>query len=412
MVREDDAARGVRLGGGDDTARSRYRRKHALCIGIDRYEHWTPLGNGCADANAVADELENEFGFTVSRLLEHEATRDNISRAIQDELRKEVEEDDLVVVFFAGHGHTELLSGKDHGFIVPVEAPAESLSALIKMDQLSRWTSFLNSRHILYIFDCCFSGLATVRSGSLRLGHDLMGRRARIALTAGGKDQTVVDQGWGDNSVFTGHLLLGLRGAAAQGGVVTAASLFSYLARSVPQHSAQTPAMGSLPGHEGGDVLLRVLDSPAPSVEVAARAAPVTESTVERRSSQEESDGTIGSSADLAPPRGELARLTEKGWVWVGIVVAVAAFGLSLVNPALSAAAIGIFTFAFAAFGPPIWWQVIPWVVLLDSLFVVQADFPPYVQVTLGTIAAHTGFCALISGSRNYGAYMRRRGLH
>lgn len=239
----------------------RYKSKHCLAIGIDQYLDWPRLTNAVHDASGVERVLRESFGFRTSLLLNTEATQAAIATAVQDYLRQTVEEDDLVVIFFAGHGHTERLD-RDHGYIVPVGARQNRLADLIALNQFADWTSYLKSRHILYIFDSCFSGLATERAGVSKFSTDMLGRRARVAIAAGGAGQRVADGGWSNHSVFTGHLLLGLSGEASEPGIgITSTSLFAYLSRTVPRDSDQTPAFGHLPGHGGGEIVLPPLQS-------------------------------------------------------------------------------------------------------------------------------------------------------
>ncbi len=239
-----------------------YRARHLLAIGIDAYEHWPVLAGAVNDAEGVVSTLESRYGFKGTILRNGEATRDAIEAAIVDELRQKAEPDDLVVLFFAGHGHTEKLAdASNRGYIAPVEASVGRVAGLIEMPQLVNWIDYIRSRHVLYIFDSCFSGLITARSGPERWVRDMLSRKARWAITAGGPDQKVADGGWGGHSVFTGLLLQALEGEAPiQGpGPLSASTLFAYLGRAVPEHAPipQTPAVGFLTGHEGGDILLK-----------------------------------------------------------------------------------------------------------------------------------------------------------
>lgn len=239
---------------------SDYRTRHCLAIGIDQYTDYPRLHNAVTDALGFAKLLRESFGFADATLLNQEATRDGIAGAIADSLRSGASAEDLVVIFFAGHGHTEQLpDGREHGYLVPVSARRHSLADLVSMHELANWTNYLPSRHILYIFDSCFSGLVTLRASHSTPRRDMLARRARLAITAGGATETVEDGGWNHHSIFTGLLLQALENdtTADDEGVSTASSLFSYLAKEVPAQANQTPSLGTLPGHEGGDILLR-----------------------------------------------------------------------------------------------------------------------------------------------------------
>ncbi len=238
-----------------------YEKRHCLAVGINQYEHWPRLGNAVHDAMHFAAVMRDDFGFTVKTLIDSAAASETIQEEIVDNLRRGVGENDLAVMFFAGHGHTERLpNGRDRGYVVPVNAREQALADLISMDDIASWTEYLRCRHVLWIFDSCFSGTATVRSSPSQHESDMLQRKARLVITAGGADQQVTDGGWSNHSVFTGLLLLGLIGENRfrSQDTITATELFGYLAREVPNLARQTPAIGCLPGHEGGDILLSV----------------------------------------------------------------------------------------------------------------------------------------------------------
>lgn len=111
--------------------------------------------------------------------------------------------------------------------------------------------------------DACYGGLALTRSlnpGSTRFLKDMMLRYSRQVLTAGKADEVVSDSGGPlpNHSIFTGHLIEGLRGkAATENGVLTASGLMSYVSGKVANdnNSNQTPHYGYIDGD--GDFILQ-----------------------------------------------------------------------------------------------------------------------------------------------------------
>ena len=140
-----------------------------------------------------------------------------------------------------------------------MEAPKEGKVGMLPMEEIRRWTNLLKSRHVLYIFDSCFSGAAA--SGGAGDGKPGFARRV---ITAGASDQVVADGGneFDDHSVFTWRLLKGLSLEETRlDKPVYAKELASYLERHVPQDAAalrlkQTPSEGVLPGHGGATIIL------------------------------------------------------------------------------------------------------------------------------------------------------------
>jgi len=149
------------------------------------------------------------------------------------------------------------------GYLIPVDGTSNKLSSLIRWDDLTRNADIIPAKHMLFIMDACYSGLATQRAippGTQRFLSDMLQRTARQVLTAGKADEVVADGGGpqGRNSIFTGYLLEGLRGAALdKNGVLTANGLMHYVYQQVGQdnRSRQTPHYGHIDGD--GDFILR-----------------------------------------------------------------------------------------------------------------------------------------------------------
>lgn len=235
-----------------------YNRSHALVIGINDYTNASPLGYAVNDAEVVAEFLQTKFSFAkedIRVLLNADATRTAIHKAFLDFSGDSTHVDDRLFVFFAGHGHTERSRRGDVGYLVPSDGDAHDLSTLIRWDTLTRDADLIDAKHILFIMDACYGGLAITRAlkpGSLRFLKDMLERVARQVLTAGKADEVVADLGGPrpDHSVFTGHLLDALDGAAAADGIVTANAVMSYVYQQVGKDddSKQTPHYGYLAG--------------------------------------------------------------------------------------------------------------------------------------------------------------------
>src|SRR5713101_4966878 len=89
--------------------RPRYTGSRALVVGINGYQYVAPLQYARQDAEAIAAVLQDRFGFppaNVTLLLDRDATRSAIRDAYMTYTRDPVEEDDRVLIFYAGHGHT------------------------------------------------------------------------------------------------------------------------------------------------------------------------------------------------------------------------------------------------------------------------------------------------------------------
>lgn len=239
-------------------AAPRYDNSHALVIGINKYQRASPLGCAVSDAEAVADTLRRRFSFpagNVRVLLNEDATRTAIHKSFLDLSGNATSVDDRLLVFFAGHGHTVRARRGDVGYLVPYDGNSDDLSSLLRWDTLTRDADLIQAKHLLFIMDACYGGLAITRAmkpGSLRFLKDMLQRTARQVLTAGKANEVVADRGGprADHSVFTGHLLDALDGAATSSGVVTANGVMAYVCQQVgaDENSSQTPHYGYLQG--------------------------------------------------------------------------------------------------------------------------------------------------------------------
>ena len=153
-----------------------YGRSHALVIGIDDYEHAPRLAHARNDAEALARVLLQRFEFTkenVTILTDAGATkREILGVFLKYAQGGNVGNEDRIVVFFAGHGHT--VSGRrgETGFLLPVDGDLSDLSTLIRWDELTRNADLISAKHMFFVMDACYGGLALSRNpvsaGSMR----------------------------------------------------------------------------------------------------------------------------------------------------------------------------------------------------------------------------------------------------
>ena len=118
------------------------------------------------DAESIQDILVNTFDFPEDnvRLLKNEdATKQNILQAFSD-ITTKAEDKDRVLIYFAGHGETmDLSEGGEMGYLLPVDGDKGDLYlSSIGMDELEKISLMSNAKHMLYLVDACYGGLAAV----------------------------------------------------------------------------------------------------------------------------------------------------------------------------------------------------------------------------------------------------------
>lgn len=238
---------------------STYSESRALIIGINEYQNVQNLEYALNDAKAMNEILVSEFEFkkeNIKCLMDAEATRENILKEYHRFTQPDINVDDKIFVFFAGHGHTINGYRGDTGFLIPYDADVNETSSLIAWKELLLVTDMIRAKHIFFVFDACFSGLALSRSansGRARFLKNMKMRLSRQVLTAGKANEPVADSGGPlpNHSVFTGHLLEGMMGKAkTKNGILTAVGLMNYVYEHVThdKNSNQTPHSGFIDG--------------------------------------------------------------------------------------------------------------------------------------------------------------------
>src|SRR5262245_38411499 len=177
----------------------KYQNSWALVIGINEYQHVPHLHYATNDAEALGSIIVEKLGFpkdNVTNLLDGDATKDKILTSVMGFTKEHVHPDDRLLVFFAGHGHTVRGNRGDVGFLVPVDARRDDPATLIPWHALTKSTELIKAKHVLFIMDACYGGLALMRCvppGTMRFLKDMLQRYSRQVITAGKADQVVSD---------------------------------------------------------------------------------------------------------------------------------------------------------------------------------------------------------------------------
>ena len=223
--------------------------KIALVIGIDAYPD-NPLNGAVADAKAVATRF-GDLGFRVTLLLNRQATLGRLRTELETHMTA-VDPEDQVVVYFAGHGATETtVKGGKRGYLCPVDYRPDQLSrTAYSMDALIETGKRIPARQVLYIFDCCYSGLSLSGAPDRPVRNE--DGKAVYIITAGQENEVAMELPLG-HGLFTYHLLTGLAGAADTNPPderVEARELGEYLVQKVTYWSndRQHPRHGFLTG--------------------------------------------------------------------------------------------------------------------------------------------------------------------
>ena len=191
--------------------KAKFGSYHALLIGNSDYTSLPRVETADADVTALAALLEEHFGFSVTTL--RNATYLDVLAAFST-LMKELGEKDNLLLYYAGHGELDNVTGL--GYWLPVDTEKDRKTNWISSREISVHLEMLPPAHILVVADSCYSGALT-QSSLVRFDaadekersrwiKELAGRRSRTALTSGGL-QPVLDAGGGGHSIFARALL-------------------------------------------------------------------------------------------------------------------------------------------------------------------------------------------------------------
>jgi len=242
-----------------------YDNSWALIIGIDKYQNVSNLDYAVDDAKSVKKLLIEQFNFpsdNITLLLNQKASYTKIKKALSRVTRKAGEKD-RVLIFFAGHGETiDLPESGEMGFLIPVDGEKDDLYATsLEMDELRKVSSLSKAKHMLYLVDACYGGLAATNTRGLEAStpgfiNKITRDKSRQIITAGGRGEKVIEKAEWGHSAFTLNLLRGLQDWMADvnmDGIITGEELGLFLKNRVTKDSEnlQTPQVRRFTSHEG-----------------------------------------------------------------------------------------------------------------------------------------------------------------
>ena len=204
--------------------------RKALIVGVDHYEHVSPLFGCVNDAHSVKAALERHgdgsINFTTPKLLTATGPTDDLSRP---ELKEAIRElfsgsDEIALFYFAGHGHIETTGG----YILTSDSrtgdDGVSLSEVLCLANAS------TVRNKIIILDSCHSGIAGSNPTSSNYSEPLSD--GLTILTASTAEQYATEQNGG--GVFTNLLVDALNGSASNlVGDITPGSVYAHIDQSL-----------------------------------------------------------------------------------------------------------------------------------------------------------------------------------
>jgi uncharacterized caspase-like protein len=231
----------------------------AVVVGINDYPRLPKLKYAVNDAEAFYRLLVEDNRIpreNVTLLTNEQATLVNLRSTLGTRIKNAARENDMVIIFFAGHGATERDSASPDGdglekYLLPVDTdPADLYTTAMPMVEVARILNRIRSERIVFIADACYSGASggrTVNVSGMRANigdgylDRVVGGRGKVIITASSANEVSVEKDELQHGVFTYYLIDGLKGKADwdRDGMVTVDEAYRYVYEQVPKATGQ-----------------------------------------------------------------------------------------------------------------------------------------------------------------------------
>jgi hypothetical protein len=232
-------------------------KDYAILFATDNYDNWSTLLNPINDAKTISSELIKNYGF-LTEVMENSSQAAIFSKLRQYAL-KNYEDDDQLLIFFAGHGFYDEIFKE--GFIVASDSKAndEARISFISHNRLREVVNSIPCKHIFLMIDACFGGTFDPLIARLdRSGDEYtevtktefiqrkLKFKTRKFLTSGGKEY-VSDGKQGKFSPFVRKILDAVRSYGGKDGILTLGELIMFVEKIKPE-----PRFGEFGDNEPG----------------------------------------------------------------------------------------------------------------------------------------------------------------
>jgi Caspase domain len=231
----------------------------AAVIGINDYSNVRKLKYAVSDARAFYDLLLNHIKIppeNVTLLVDKDAGLINLRSVLGTKLKNNAGKDDMVIIYFAGHGATEkdVMSPDGDGlekYLLPFDAdPKDLYSSALPMREISHIFRRIRSERLIFLADACYSGASVGRTVSLSetratISDNFLDRiasaKGTVILTASAANEVSTEDVKLGHGVFTYYLIEGLRGKADtdNDGLISVDEAYQYVSEKVTRATGQ-----------------------------------------------------------------------------------------------------------------------------------------------------------------------------
>jgi hypothetical protein len=218
----------------------------AVVVGVARYEHMPVLKYTDDDAYQIYAFLKSPEGGALPDkqmrvLIDEDATRTNILRAMRQTFLK-ADENDVVLLYFSGHGL--------QGSFLPVDF--DGYNNKLQHQDIQAIFNETKAKHKLCLADACHSGTLTAMKapgGAIKNYYRAFAESeggTALLLSSKGDEYSLEDQGL-RQGIYSHFLIRGLKGEADsnRNKIVTIQELFDFVYKNVRSYTGniQTPTI-------------------------------------------------------------------------------------------------------------------------------------------------------------------------
>jgi hypothetical protein len=202
--------------------------RKALVVGINHYQHGSPLFGCVDDAHSVKAILERDGDGSVNfdvQLLTGTGPTDMVSRSqLRDYIEKLFEGDsEIALFFFAGHGHIEATGG----YILASDSRRGDEG--VSLGDVLVFANQSKAKNKIILLDSCHSGIAGTPPAN---GQNAMLSEGITILTASTAEQYATEEN--GKGVFTTLLVDALNGGGANlVGEISPGGIYAYIDQSL-----------------------------------------------------------------------------------------------------------------------------------------------------------------------------------
>lgn len=220
-----------------------YERKLGIVIGTNEYSD-SKIHNlhfAEKDAKDVKDILLTPeiCGFDEVTELINKTEKQTFYEICQ--LLKKAESNDLILIYFSGHGETDdqhdlclLFNNTEWDNLIPTS---------LNYSMVKKCINNSKCKTVIVILDCCYSGAAGIKGNNLKgVLSNLLGS-GTVVLSASSEFDVAKEDENLENGVFTHYLIKGLRGEVNgdSNGDIDLLDLYNYVYKKTTKIHSQTP---------------------------------------------------------------------------------------------------------------------------------------------------------------------------